>query len=106
MDGLLRLVELHWQVPLLVGLSMLGFGMLIYFIGRSRRRANNSIQDRSVRVGRDNSGIIFTGDLGKMSNSSGDLLTKIGTWASIIGLLITIISIIPLINSWFPTQVK
>jgi hypothetical protein len=106
MDEYLTWIDLHSQTLLLIGLSILGFGVLTSFIGRSRRKANTPTQDRRVRVGRDNTGTIITGNLGPAANPGGDLLSKVGNWASIIGLLIGIISIIPLLHGWLQMPVK
>jgi hypothetical protein len=101
MGEYLRWVELHSQALLVVGLSIFGLGVLLSLMARSRRRAIGPTQNRSVRVGRDNTGTIITGDVGRLGDPSGDLLSKVGNWASIIGLLVSIISTIPLVHSWF-----
>lgn len=98
-------VELHSRALLIVGLSIFGLGVLLSLMARSRRRTDRLFQDRSVRVGRDNTGTIITGNGGR-SPPSVDWFSKVGIWASIIGLLVSIISTIPLVHSWFQAPIK
>ena len=106
MDGYLGSLQMHWRVILSVGVLLLGFGILISVIGRLRRKGDTPFQDRRVRVGRDNTGTIITGDLGHTANSSNDWLSKAGSWASLIGLLLTIISMGALVYSWLHGSAK
>jgi uncharacterized membrane protein len=91
--------EGHGRLVLLVGVAILVLGIALKAVGRQRR--NITTGNRSVTVGRDNTGTIMTGDIGHGKDpGNNDLLNIAGSWASIVGLLLSIIAIVPMVLNW------
>lgn len=95
---------------LIVCLVCLLLGLLLSFIGRRLRVPTQSTtisaKNGSVVVGKSNFGTISTGGIGyDKTYGSGDLLTSVASWFTILGSLIAIVGLIVAILTWrFPVQ--
>jgi hypothetical protein len=90
----------------LIACGLVVIGIVVAAIGRLGPKTKTINQDRRVHVGRDNTGFINTGDVGQAAKSGSDRLARFASWCSIIGVVIGLISLIPVVEAWFSGPAK
>jgi hypothetical protein len=99
----LRVHSLEMQIA---AAMLITIGLLARTLSRARSKVEIQTHNRSVSVGRDNRGIINTGDVSRTANEGSGWLSNIASYASILGLAAGLLSLIPLIQGWLDGPTK